>query len=99
MDFIKMNFIKDYLFALIRQENTNNYSILFGKIIKPKIEYDAVSLTTWLTDKIPIYIPESHSAHIDLTFITKKDNTLYYLVSLNNEEEYNTIIKILEVIL
>ena len=96
MDFIQINFIKNYMFCLVKNEE--KYLVLIGKILKPKIEYETVYSKAWLTDRITDCMPTSYSAHIDLTFVAK-DDTLFHLISLHNKEEYDTILSIAEVTL
>lgn len=97
MDFIQINFIKNYMFCLVKNED--KYMVLVGKVLKPKIEHETVHLEAWLTDKISDCMPASYSAHIDLTFITKDDNTLFHLIGLHDKKEYDTVLSVAEVTL
>ena len=96
LDFIQINFIKNTLFALTKYKD--NYMLLTGKVKEPKLDCRSDNELWWLDYKPITY---SKTAKIDITFLTNVDNddTLFTLITLHNKEEYETILKIVEVLL
>ena len=88
---IKLQIIKQRLFALTK--NKDNYFLLTGLTETPKLD---VNIKNDLLDT-DIISCERH-AEISIPFM-KHNNSLFSIIGLHNEEEYNTIIKVAEVIL
>ena len=88
---IKLQIIKQRLFALAT--NNGNYFLLTGLIETPKLD---VVINNDLQDTVIISC--ERYAGISIPFVAH-NNSLFSVISLNNEEEYNTIIKVAEVIL
>lgn len=97
MDFQEIKFIKDWLIALVK--NDNKYMVILGKIgkIKFQAEQDTISITSNYY-KLMDDIVKSISSKIEIPLIAHNDK-LFTIISLNNEQEYKTIKTVLEVVL
>ena len=97
MEFKEIKFIKDWLIALVK--NDNNYVIILGKIgkIKFQTEQDTISISSKYYELMDDII-KSISSKIEIPLIAHNDK-LFTIISLNNEQEYETIKTVLEVIL
>ena len=97
MEFKEIKFIKDWLIALVK--NNNNYTAILGKIgkIKFQTEPDTISITSKYYELIDDII-KSVSSKIEIPLIAHNDK-LFTIISLNNEQEYETIKTVLEVVL
>lgn len=96
MDFIKIETIKDWLFALVQYNDY--YSIMFGKIQQPKFESKNNNSAIFYHGDLITETIQSNTASIAMTFLEHNKN-LFTLIKLQNKDEYNTIVKIAEVIL
>ena len=97
MEFKEIKFIKDWLIALVK--NNNNYTAILGKIgkIKFQAEPDTISITSKYYELIDDIV-KSITSKIEIPLIAHNDK-LFTIISLNNEQEYETIKTVLEVIL
>ena len=97
MEFKEIKFIKDWLIALVK--NDNNYVIILGKVgkIKFQTEQDTISISSKYYELMDDII-KSISSKIEIPLIAHNDK-LFTIISLNNEQEYETIKTVLEVIL
>ena len=96
MDFIKIETIKDWLFALAQYNDC--YSLMFGKIQPPKFESKNNDNAIFYRGHLVTEITQSNTASIVITFLEHNKN-LFTLIKLQNKDEYDTIVKIAEVIL
>ncbi len=97
MEFKEIKFIKDWLIALVK--NDNNYVIILGKVgkIKFQTEQDTISISSKYYELMDDII-KSISSKIEIPLIAHNDK-LFTIISLNNEQEYETIKTVLEVVL
>ena len=97
MDFQEIQFIKNWLIALVK--NDNKYMVILGKIgkIKFQTEQDTISITSNYY-KLIDDIVKSISSKIEIPLIAHNDK-LFTIIGLNNEQEYKTIKTVLEVVL
>lgn len=97
MEFQEIKFIKDWLIALVK--NDDKYMVILGKIgkIKFSAEQDTVSITSRYYELID-NIVTSMSSKIEIPLIAHNDK-LFTIFGLNNKQEYETIKNVLEVVL
>ena len=97
MEFKEIKFIKDWLIALVK--NDNNYVIILGKIgkIKFQTEQDTISISSKYYELMDDII-KSISSKIEIPLIAHNDK-LFTIINLNNKQEYETIKTVLEVVL
>ena len=97
MEFKEIKFIKDWLIALVK--NDNNYVIILGKVgkIKFQTEQDTISISSKYYELMDDII-KSISSKIEIPLIAHNDK-LFTIINLNNEQEYEIIKTVLEVVL
>ena len=97
MEFKEIKFIKDWLIALVK--NDNNYVIILGKVgkIKFQTEQDTISISSKYYELMDDII-KSISSKIEIPLIAHNDK-LFTIINLNNKQEYETIKTVLEVVL
>ena len=97
MEFKEIKFIKDWLIALVK--NDNNYVIILGKVgkIKFQTEQDTISISSKYYEIMDDII-KSISSKIENPLIAHNDK-LFTIINLNNKQEYETIKTVLEVVL
>ena len=97
MKFKEIKFIKDWLIALVK--NDNKYMAILGKIgkIKFQTEQDTISISSNYYELMD-NIVKSITSKIEIPLITHNDK-LFTIINLNNEQEYETIKTVLEVVL
>ena len=97
MKFKEIKFIKDWLIALVK--NDNKYMAILGKIgkIKFQTEQDTISISSNYYELMDNII-KSITSKIEIPLIAHNDK-LFTIINLNNEQEYETIKTVLEVVL
>ena len=96
MNFIKIETIKDWLFALVQYNDY--YSIMLGKIQPPKFESKNDDSAIFYRGHLVTEITQSNTASMIITFLEHNKN-LFTLIKLQNKDEYDTIVEIAEVLL
>lgn len=96
MEFKEIKLIKDWFIALIYYKES--YMILLGKY--KDIKLDVKTETDDIMFKYDYHIPitTNRTAQIIIPFLAHNNN-IFTLVTLNNKEEFKTIISTLEVVL
>lgn len=97
MEFKEIKFIKDWLIALVKKDNKS--IVILGKVgkITFQTEQDTISIFSDYY-KLMDNIIKSISSKIEIPLIAHNDK-LFTIINLNNEQEYETIKTVLEVVL
>lgn len=97
MKFQEIKFIKDWLIALV--ENDDKYMVILGKIgkITFQTKQDTISITSRYYELIDDIV-KSMKSSIEIPFIAHNDK-LFTIINLNNKQEYEIIKTVLEVVL
>ncbi len=97
MEFQEIKFIKDWLIALVK--NDDKYMVILGKIgkITFQTKQDTISITSSYYELIDDII-KSMTSKIEIPLIAHNDK-LFTMFGLNNKQEYETIKNVLEVVL
>lgn len=94
----KIEFVKDWCIMLVAQDD-NKYVAILGKCGKIKFQTQQNTISAFSGYyKIMDDIIKSISSKIEIPLIAHNDK-LFTIITLNNEQEYETIKTVLEVVL
>lgn len=92
-EIIKYQGWKNHLTGLIKDDKDNYYIFVASETGKPKIESESFND---LYNGICIHSCTEHKITLQLF---SKNGSIFHIIPLKNKEEYDTILKVLEVVL